>query len=201
MVDANKLKKIQDCRGRLKEIVGDEGVLQLAKDGICPHYIITNPITKEESFWFVPSEINEWFESNYIRYNEGGFTPSYTFIYFNKDLHKAADGIPEELNKVSDLYHLPIEHIITPPGVYFLCKNKKIQYIGQASNVGSRIITHISDGLKDFDSVYFIACPINRLTEIESALIRYFRPNLNKTCRVSANQKDVSLVESLCISI
>jgi len=197
MIDANKLKKIQDCKGRLKEIVGDEGVLQLAKNGICPHYIITNPITREESIWFIPSEINEWFETNFINYRDGAFVQNYTFVHFNKELHKANGTIPNELCKIKELYHLPIEHISTPPGIYFLCKNGKIQYIGQAVNVASRVITHITEGLKDFDSVFFITCSINRLTQLESSLIRYFQPELNKTCRISSSQMDEMVVQSL----
>lgn len=197
MIDSSKLKKIQDCKGRIKEIIGDDGVLQLAKDGVCPHYIITNPLTKEESIWFVPSEINEWFERNYINYREGNFVTKYSFVYFNKDIHKASGKVPDELIKIKNLYHLPIEYISTPPGIYFLCKNNKIRYIGQASNISNRVITHISEGVKDFDSIYFITCPINRLTEIESALIRYLQPDLNLSCKVAPSRKDTLLAESL----
>lgn len=198
MIEANKLKRIEDCKGRLKEMVGDEGVLQLARDGVCPHYILTNPITKEETLWFVPSEINDWFDNNFVRYNEGYFTPKYDFLYFNKDLNKISGVVPDELLRIKDLYELPLQHICTPPGIYFLCKGKSIQYIGQASSVSGRILTHISEGLKDFDAVYFISCPINRLNELESALIRYFAPPLNRTCRIQPSQKDVVIVDSLC---
>jgi hypothetical protein len=197
MIDASKLKQIQDCKGRLKEIVGDEGVLQLAKDGICPHYIITNPITKEESIWFLPSELNAWFQDNFISYNEGNFVQNYTFIHFNKEERKATGQIPAELSKIKELYHLPVEHINTPPGIYFLCKKGEIKYIGQAINIGSRVVTHITEGLKDFDSVFFIICPVNRLTELESSLIRHFQPELNKTCKVNPNQRDIMIVNSL----
>ena len=69
MIGASRLRRIQNCGGRLKEIVGDEGVIQLAKDGICPHYVMINPITEEETIWFNPSELNEWFEMNFIKYN------------------------------------------------------------------------------------------------------------------------------------
>jgi|694.fasta_scaffold79329_2 hypothetical protein len=197
MLETNKLRKIQDCKGRLKEIVGDEGVLQLAKDGICPHYIITNPITKEESIWFIASEINEWFDKNFVNYRDGLFVQNYTFLHFNKELHKVRGQIPEELSRIKELYHLPMENISTPPGIYFLCKNNKIQYIGQAGNVANRVITHITEGLKDFDSVYFISCSINRLTELESSLIRYFQPELNRTCRINPSQRDVMIVQSM----
>jgi hypothetical protein len=197
MIDANKLKQIQDCKGRLKELVGDEGVLQLALDGIVPHYVIINPLTKEESIWFIPSELNHWFENNYIKYKSGHYTPKFDFIYFNKDLHKPLKEVPFELSKITDLYRLPFENISTPPGIYFLCKDNKIQYVGQASNISKRILTHISEGIKDFTDVYFITCPINRLTELESALIKVFNTPLNQTCKVPPSKKDIEIVNSL----
>jgi hypothetical protein len=145
MIDANKLKKIQDCKGRLKEIIGDKGVLQLAKDGICPHYLITNPMTNEQTIWFIASELNEWFEVNYINYIKGNFVQNYNFIHFDKDFHKAIGIVPDELLAISNLYQLPIQHLNTPPGIYFLCKKNKIVYIGQASNVSKRIIVQIEE--------------------------------------------------------
>lgn len=197
MVDANKLRRIEDCKGRMKDIVGYDGVLQLARDGVCPHYIITNPITKEESIWFVPSEINNWFEENYVRYSKGYYTPEFTFVHFDKEANRCAGDVPLELSRIRDLYQLPIEHINTPPGVYFLCKGDKIKYIGQASNVSGRIVTHISEGMKDFDKVYYITCGLNRLNEMESALIRYLQPEYNKTKHGIANGRDKIIVSSL----
>jgi hypothetical protein len=199
MIDASKLKRIEDCKGRLKELVGNEGVIQLAKEGFCPHYIIINPITGEESLWFIPSEINIWFENNYINYVDGKYPLNYQFIHFNKDLHSAKEDIPDELMKISELYHLPFENMLTPPGIYFLCKGKKIKYIGQANNIMNRVLTHINEGLKDFDSVFFIKCPINKLTELESALIRYYRPAYNISCNVPAKEKDLEIIKSLQI--
>lgn len=196
-MEANKLKSVAECKGRLKELVGDDGILQLAKDGICPHYVITNPLTKEETIWFIPSELNEWLDSNYVRYNEGYFTQKYEFITFNENEYRAYGEVPKELSKISNLYHLPIKDIKTPPGIYFLCKGNEIQYIGQSSNISQRVITHLTEGLKEFENVYFITCPINRLTEVETALIRYYNPPLNKTSNVAPKGKDVFIVNSL----
>lgn len=199
MIDSSKLRKIQDCKGRLKEIIGDEGVLKLAKDGICPHYIITNPITKEESIWFIPSELNEWFDDNFVTCRKGHFIQNYSFYHFNKELHKVNDKVPDELIRIKDLYRLPIENVSTPPGIYFLCKEGKIKYIGQAVNVAGRIIQHLNEGVKDFDSVYFIACPINQLTQLETSLIRYFQPELNRKSKLGYCDTDEIIYESLSI--
>lgn len=197
MIDATKLKTLQDCKGRIKSIMTDEEILSLCNDGIIPHYIITNPVTKQESVWFIASELNEWFDGNHIHYRESNFTPSYQFLSFDREQMKVTGGLPDELCKISDIYQLPMEFINTPPGIYFLCKDNKIQYIGQAKNVMNRITTHIMEGVKDFDAVYFITCPINRLLELESSLIRFYQPPLNKTCRIPAKDCDNLIVQSI----
>jgi hypothetical protein len=175
-----KLKSIQDCKGRLKEFIGDEGILSLAKEGICPHYVLKNPSTQEESIWFVPSELNEWIEKNFLLFNEGFLSQKYCFIHFDKTMHKAVGSIPRELESIEDLYELPMQAIYTPPGIYFLCRDAQIQYVGQSTNVLKRILTHISEGVKDFDSVYFITCPKSQLDNLEKELINCYKPPLNK---------------------
>lgn len=197
ITEANKLKRISECKGKLKDVLTDEQIIQLCIDGSCPHYIILNPITKEESIWFIPSELNAWFDSNYILRRDGLVTTTYTFLHFNNSLCDNNGQVPDELTRINNLYKLPIENLTTPAGIYFLCKGKKIQYIGQAVNVGRRIIDHINDGIKEFDNVYFITCHTKQLSEVEKAFIRYFQPPYNKTSLIKPTDFDVNLVNSL----
>ncbi len=196
----DKLKRIDDCKGRLKELVGNDGIIQLAKDGKCPHYVVKNPITGEETMWFIPSEINEWLDENYTTYKEGFVTEKYQFIHFNKEELKAVN-IPPQLSKIKNLYELPLSNINTPPGIYFLCKNQDIQYIGRSVNVAQRIITHVSEGFKDFDSIYFISCSVNYLCDLETSCIRYFNPPYNVTNAKPPSQRDLNIVESLFLNV
>lgn len=186
MTDISKLKKVEDLKGKLKEVITDEELIKIANEGLCPHYVLTNPVTDEKTIWFFPPEINSWFVDNYVRYNEskrGKLGMNYHFHYFDRNTHIAnvEDIIPDELHRIKDLYKLPMESINTPSGIYFLCKGKKIVYIGQSTNIAGRICTHINDGLKDFDNVYFITCPISKLLQLESCLVRYFKPPLNES--------------------
>lgn len=197
MINTSNLRKIEGCKGKLKDLIGNEGILKLANEGLCPHYIITNPITKEETIWFMSSEINTWLENNYIKYNKGYDSQNYTFFHFNNNVEKAKLNVPAELSKINDLYHLPIQDINTPPGIYFLCKNDKIQYIGQSVNVASRVMQHIREGMKDFDNVFFITCNVSRLTELESSLIKYLTPPLNKKDNLNLNQNHIMIAESI----
>lgn len=41
-------------------------------------------------------------------------------------------------------------------GVYFLLKDKEIVYVGKSENIPNRLMNHLKDGLKDFDSYYSI---------------------------------------------
>lgn len=195
MID--KLKKISDCKGKLKQLVGDEGVLQLAKLKICPHYILINPITNEEHIYFDPAELNEWFVENYCKYNEGGINLNYNFHYFDKDLNTAKYDVPIELSQIKDLFELSIEQINTPPGIYFLCLDKKIQYIGKSVTISDRVISHIKENVKQFDKVFYVVCPLNELDSFETALIRYYKPPLNKTYLQNPDENDLLLVKSI----
>ena len=62
-------------------------------------------------------------------------------------------------------------------GVYFLRKGDAIVYIGQSTNVYSRVATHERD--KDFDSVTFVPCAKEQLDDLEGFYIRLINPPLN----------------------
>ena len=62
-------------------------------------------------------------------------------------------------------------------GIYFLCRDKKVVYIGQARDVLSRVSGHV--GLKEFDSVVSMLVPENLLDEAEQYWIKRIKPELN----------------------
>lgn len=49
-------------------------------------------------------------------------------------------NIPVELQNVANINKLPIDFLNTPSGIYFLCLNSSLQYIGQAKNIAYRVI-------------------------------------------------------------
>ncbi len=61
--------------------------------------------------------------------------------------------------------------------VYFLRQGSKVVYIGQTTNLNSRLKRH---GDKVYDNVRHIECDRSKLSFYEKRLIRYFRPKLNK---------------------
>jgi len=195
-MDASRLRTLANCKGKIKEVLSEEEILKLAKDGIIPHYIITNPLTKEESIWFNSAELTEWFENNCVRYQEAYFTQQYSFLSFDRSMIQPR-STPDELSRIKDLYHLPMEYINTPPGVYFLCRGSKIVYIGKARNVANRITTHVAEGRKKFDNAYFITCNINQLDELEMSLIKFYQPEYNIAMMSEAEENHRATVAGL----
>jgi hypothetical protein len=197
MIDASKLKSISDCKGKIKDILNDNDIIALAKNGICPHYLITNPITKEETIWFIPSELNDWFVNTFVQYRQGHFEQKHNFIYFNKYEFKIKSKIPDELLIIDNLFELPIGNIFTTSGIYFLCLDGKIKYIGQAENISARAYTHYKEGIKNFDSVFFITCPKKQLFELENSLIKYFRPEYNIAAKAEIKSNHLDVIKCL----
>ena len=76
--------------------------------------------------------------------------------------------------------HEIVEHAVplhTACGIYFLIFEKKIVYVGQSTNVFSRIFSHVQ--LKKFDSYVYMPCEKYMLNKLESLYIHFLSPPLN----------------------
>jgi hypothetical protein len=202
IIDLNKLKIAKDLKGKITELFTEDQLLELAKNHALPHYVITNPLTKEELYLFNPTEITDWVSANCVKRNEVPKDETLKVFSFNTELHKVepTDDIPNELLLIRNLYKLPLEILNTPPGVYFLCDGSEIVYVGQSVNVANRIADHLNESVKYFDGVYFIPCHLSHLLHLESSMIRYFKPKYNQTCG-TASIRDKALFKSLCTDI
>lgn len=73
-----------------------------------------------------------------------------------------------------------VEHatpVSTACGIYFLILEKKIVYVGQSTNVFSRVYTHLQT--KQFDSYVYMPCEKDMLDKLESLYIHFLSPPLN----------------------
>jgi hypothetical protein len=64
-------------------------------------------------------------------------------------------------------------------GVYFLIAAGDIVYVGQSMDCSRRIIEHMRDPEKTFDSYHILECQPSLLLEVESRYIAKLRPSLN----------------------
>ena len=90
------------------------------------------------------------------------------------------EAVKKLTNEVLFREHEIVEHAIpveTACGIYFLVLEKKIVYVGQSTNVFSRIYTHLQT--KKFDSYVFIPCENEMLDKLESLYIHFLSPPLN----------------------
>jgi len=196
MIDSSKLKRADECRGKLKEIVGNDGLIELAKNGICPHYVITNPLTGEQAYYFIPSELNYWLENNYINEVSGDYKIN-NFVNITELNTKPTSKIPQEQYTITNLKELVLTSANLLPSVYFLCKDEQIQYIGKSVYLHSRISQHFAENVKEWDSIFYINCPINKLDEMEASLIKFYQPPLNKTCKLGLADFHIENVNAL----
>jgi hypothetical protein len=197
-INTESLKTYDALKGRLVSLVGNETILQLAKDGICPHYRLINPISKEEMYLFISNEVNNWIEYTYLIEMKGDTQKTLNFNVFNENINICNDfDMPKELHKITDIYRLPIETMYTPSGIYFLCLDDKIQYIGQSVNILGRVVTHSIEQKKLFNRVYYIKCPVNQLTRVEESLIRFLKPPLNGNLLKDGNRNHINVAKSI----
>jgi hypothetical protein len=84
-------------------------------------------------------------------------------------------GVPAAMREIVGLCDITDEMIRT--GIYFLCRDGALLYIGQSVNVGARIADHYRR--YEFNSVFFLPWPQDDLNRMEAALIRTLRPTLN----------------------
>jgi hypothetical protein len=66
-------------------------------------------------------------------------------------------------------------------GVYFLIKQERVIYIGQATNLLARLASH---QVRDYDSVGFIPAPAELLDELEGYWIAAFHPEHNRAGKI-----------------
>lgn len=179
--DVRKLRTAKDLKGKIKELFSEQEIIDLAKDSALPHYALTNPCTGKEMLLFNNDELIEWINKNCLTKNECRVAQNLHFVYFDYKECKinSTIGVPLELQFIKELYVLPETVASTPAGVYFLCDEREIVYIGQSLNVGDRIQAHRSEKKKVFDRVFFITCHISQLCDFERSLIRRFKPKYN----------------------
>ena len=143
MIELSKLRSASELKGAITKVLTPNQILELASKKIIPHYVLTNPITGENSTWFTAWETDEWFKGYFVKF-DGIHRTEITIVNFDHFGFRIspADIIPPELCLLKSLHKLPPIKMNTPPGIYFLCKASELKYIGKANNIVDRIREH-----------------------------------------------------------
>lgn len=104
---------------------------------------------------------------------------------------------PVDLLALKGIRKLRIDFMNTNSGIYFLCMNNEIVYIGQSVNVTSRVAQHLGEKQKYFNNSFFINCPIDKLDEMEFALIARYKPKYNRRYKKDVHINDKVLMQLL----
>jgi hypothetical protein len=204
-----KLRMAQDLNKKTLEAIGmkllkknKDGVFVMPDDSIIAGYLNNLAEKREIKHYRLKGEYEEiyLFDNDEIISDldimqvEAKKIPDVIKIQCYDEKVTANDDIPIEISKIDSLFKLPKTLFNSGSCIYFLCKNDKVVYVGQAENVHQRLVEHMKT--KDFDAVFYLRVPAHKMNKIETALISYLKPEYNKTSLNSGN-KDASLAESI----
>ena len=157
----------------LKDCVDPDRLRKLSVDGFAPH--VNVDIHPEPVFEY--SVIRNWIGENLLKYSKGRPLPPNHIHIINKTPKKLTPkDFPEELRPMfQELSEYSLGQF--PPCVYFLVRDASVVYVGQSTSLPSRIAHHLTN--KDFNFVYYMPVIREKLTYVESAFIKYFKPEYN----------------------
>ena len=175
MADTTSLLSAEEMSEKLKGTLSASRLLELANAGLLPHYDV------DGSVLFGAGETKEWLNHNLVVRRPGRHIgDSLVTVVEVTAPAKDHGSIPCELAAIAGaLIPLSVQssESVPIPGVYFLCHNKKVVYVGQSAKLPGRVGAHVGD--KTFDTVWFIRIPKSDLDYVEGELIRTLRPKYN----------------------
>jgi len=188
---AMRLMKKDDCG--IFQLPDDNEVFayinKLAEEGKVKHYVLKGE--NEDVFLFDNEDLIG--SVSIVEVQARKFTEVAKIQCYDEPV-SFSDNVPIEISKIENLFKIPRSTFNSGTAIYFLCRNEKVVYVGQAENVHGRILDHA--GTKNFDSVFYIRVQSNKMNKIESALISYLKPEYNRTS-LNGNNKSESLAKSV----
>lgn len=175
MVNIGTLKTPMEVSTAINCVVAPERLAELADSGLAPHYIVDGNV------YFGMSEIKEWLNHNWLLRRPGQHIgENFATIVNVVAPTQSKCVLPVALRFMEHLLvPMSLESVENAPicGVYFLCSNDELVYIGQGGNVFNRIGAHF--GNKTFDFSWLMRVPKSDLNFIEHHLIEKFAPKYN----------------------
>lgn len=173
MADIANLLTIDQFCEKINWVLKPARILELCQSRMMPHYDVDGEIR------LAYTEGKTWLNNNLVIQSQAIKLPDVIRVsdIVVKDVPV---DIPTELKDLSrHLQHLPLNSATyaNVSGIYFLCKENKVVYVGQSTQVAQRVGNHIC--CKEFDYIYYIRCPKSELDYLETRLIEAIRPKYN----------------------
>ncbi len=143
----------------------------LAESGHAPHWTIDGG----DPLFHMPT-LKTWVSNNLVRSTRGRKLPSEIRLYVGTDSVPDPSRIPRSLSAIPGL--LDITSAATYCGIYFLCRARRVVYVGQSVNAAGRIGSY---PMERYDCALFMPCPRDCLDHLERAFIRALKPVENRT--------------------
>jgi len=146
-------------------------VLELADAHLVPHWRIDGGAPL-----FNLREVKEWLARTHILTRYEGKPVPLSFVVAT-EVPAMATEVPLPLRPmVKHLQFLPIAG--QRAGVYFLCIEDRVIYVGQSVCPAARVASHVAQG-KVFDRAFVYPCLPEHMNMLEGALIKALTPELN----------------------
>jgi len=98
-------------------------------------------------------------------------------------------GLPTALQQFRRLFTLNVDLVPKLSGVYFLCREQQVVYVGQSVDIYSRLRAH-----QDFDAAFAILLDRSDLNTVEGAFIRLLRPVRNRIAPLGTPEADAEAI-------
>jgi hypothetical protein len=191
-----RLVPIEKLAGKIKLSV--DRIRDLADAGYIPHWRVDGgePL-------FDVAEVRRWVNDNLVSYNPGKPLPTHFCLTTDMEQPCSGERLPVELRNIHGL--MDVTGVLSlHSGIYFLCLENQVVYVGQSKQASSRISQHMNS--KEFDRILFLRWPAFDLDRAEGAIIRLLRPRLNasgkqhRVCAPGRPHDDTALLAEISVS-
>lgn len=138
--------------------------------------------------WFKVAELKKWAGEFSQRHGGLDSSPRIELVVRPSEPAKFFD-VPECLRHISGLRQASL--LDSCCGVYFLCRQGQVVYVGQSVDVLSRVGQHRIDKTKTFDTAFFVPCRQCDLNTLERELIDRLMPEYNADPATRAKRRAV----------
>ncbi len=141
------------------------------ESGHAPHVFYAN-----QGPLYQKAEITRWLKENLTQIHRSMKLPERLDICMSIN-ERESGGIPISIASISTLCELTITGQV--PGIYFLCRDSNVVYVGQSVCIFARVGQHFYQATKKFDRAFFLPCPKEDLNTIEKHFISTLDPEYN----------------------